>query len=80
MVNDNDNESAGVDLCEGRTKKLPSLSSMASMATTAAANYGRPVTKGSRLLLQVGANIILSPICLAFMFHFLIPVQLNISY
>ena len=25
------------------------------MATTASANYGRPVTKGSRLVLQVGA-------------------------
>ena len=75
---------AGVDLCEGRTKKLPSLSSMASMATTAAANYGRPVTKGSRLFLQAGVYIIFSPSCLAFMFDFLIPnsgenILLNIA-
>merc|ERR1719220_1427964 len=49
----------GVDLCEGRTKRLSSLSSMASMATTASANYGRPVTKGSRLVLQSGMLAVL---------------------
>ena len=57
----------GVVLCEGRIKRLPSLSSMASMATTASANYGRPVTKGSRLLLQVRVSKIQYFICSSYL-------------